>query len=105
MRYWQNCGFHGFDAMRPSDLFVPMMMKMVVTPKCGDESQLRSRTFPRLLPGFTWQRRKARDGPAHFGTQDRSDHLDRLEERSAFRRGTANKTSSSLNVSDPFPSN
>jgi len=29
-------GFHSFDAMHPSDLFVPMMMKTTVTPTWDD---------------------------------------------------------------------
>ena len=43
------------------------------------------------------QRREASDGAPHPGAQDCGHHLDRLEERSSFRRRTS-KTTSSLSV-------
>src|SRR3989449_11080774 len=48
-------GFHGFDAMRPSDLFVPVMMKMVLTPTWDDMRRRDSiwlKIFARLRPGI-----------------------------------------------------
>src|SRR5260370_29406997 len=48
-------GFHGFDGMRPSDLFVPMVMKMVVTPTWDDMRERNSiwlQILARLGPGI-----------------------------------------------------
>ncbi len=48
-------GFAGFDEMSPADIFVPMMMKPVVTPTWDDMERRNStwlRIFARLRPGI-----------------------------------------------------
>jgi predicted permease len=49
-------GFLGFDEISPSDVFVPMMMKPVVTPTWDDMERRNSswlRMFGRLVPGVS----------------------------------------------------
>jgi len=53
---------------------------------CRDTGRCRSRTVPGFSRGFSSQRDEANDGASHTGVQDRGHHIDRLEERSRFRR-------------------
>lgn len=49
-------GFAGFDEMSPADVFVPMMMKPIVTPTWDDMERRNStwlRMFARLRPGMS----------------------------------------------------
>ncbi|MDQ2712427.1 MAG: ABC transporter permease [Acidobacteriota bacterium] len=49
-------GFAGFDRISPSDVFVPMMMKAVITPTWDDMARRNSiwlHIFGRLAPGVT----------------------------------------------------
>ena len=64
---------------------------------CRDPGRCRPRTVPRIPRGFSSPRDEANDGAPYPGAQDRSHHLDRLEERSRFRRRTF-ETTSSLSV-------
>ncbi len=55
-------GFVGFDRISPSDVFVPMMMKSVVTPTWDDMARRNSiwlHIFGRLAAGVTVQRAQA----------------------------------------------
>src|SRR6516165_8602662 len=66
----------------------------------GGEGEQFRRTAARVLRKFAGQGDEAGDGSSHLGSQDRGDHFDRLEERSAFRRRTP-ETTSRLSVSGP----
>src|SRR5260370_42130239 len=65
----------------------------------GEYGQQRRGSVPRFLPRLAHERHEASDGPPHLGAKDCGDHSNRLEERSTFRRETAEATSS-LSVSD-----
>src|SRR5207253_1380606 len=65
---------------------------------CSHHGQHLRWTVPRILRGFAGQGGEADDGSSHLGQEDCRDHVDRLEERSKFRRQTF-ETTSSLSVS------
>jgi hypothetical protein len=54
--------------------------------KAAHESQRRGRTVARFLRVLARQREAACDGVSHLGAEDNSDHPDRPQERSQFRR-------------------
>ena len=64
---------------------------------CSDACGLDRWTFPGLLSGLPCPRYEAAFGASHAGTQDRSHHFTRVEERSSYRRRTS-ETTSSLSV-------
>src|ERR1700676_1630083 len=64
---------------------------------CRDPGRCRPWTVPRVPRWFSSPRDEAKDGTPHPGAQDRGHHVDRLEERSSFRRRTF-ETTSSLSV-------
>jgi hypothetical protein len=68
--------------------------------ECGGEGEPCGRTAARVLRRLAGQGDEADDGSPHLGAQDRGDHFDRGEERSAFRRRTP-ETASRLSVSGP----
>jgi hypothetical protein len=59
-----------------------------ISSRCSHEGQHRGRTIARFLRGLARQREAAQDGASHLGAEGYSDHPDRLEERSQFRRQT-----------------
>ncbi len=68
-------GFHGFEKVRPTDLFVPMMMKPLVTPTWDDLAQRTSiwlNIFGRLRPGVDAKTAQSAMLPA-FLTSQRND--------------------------------
>src|SRR3989441_1262741 len=66
--------------------------------ECRDPGRCQGGSVPGVLPGSGRQRDQAGDGAPNPGTQDRGDHVDRLEERSTLRRPTS-ETTNSLSVS------
>src|SRR5215471_924553 len=67
----------------------------------GGKGQQRLWTAARVLRKSAGQGDETFDGSSDLGAQDRGDHPDRLEERSALRRRTP-ETASGLSVSDPI---
>ena len=71
-------GFHGFEKVRPADLFVPMMMKPLVTPTWDDLARRTSiwlNIFGRLSPGVDAKTAQSAMAPA-FLRSERNDLTD-----------------------------
>jgi len=66
--------------------------------ECRNICQHSAGAVPGVLRGASGQREEAGDGASHSGTEDCSDHVDHLEERSVFRRQRIT-SASSLSVS------
>lgn len=65
-------GFHGFEKVRPTDLFVPMMMKPLVTPTWDDlarRSSIWLNIFGRLRPGVDTKAAQSAMVPAFLASQ------------------------------------
>lgn len=66
-------GFKGFEKLSPADVFVPMMMKTVVTPTWDDMARRNSiwlKVFARLAPGVSEKKaRAAMSVPFHDGLE------------------------------------